>query len=218
MSLLLVVHIICGAVGLSTATVALMMKKGSAPHVRYGLIMWYTMLAMAVSGIFISFLIENWVLLLTGLMTIYMLFTGRNALTRLSGKVNLDVKIWTGFNLLCFTAAMAAGLSIIGGGDPSGGRFLALAADSLIFAVLDWRLITRGEAVGVDRVIDHLWRIIGAMLFGCFALFLFNPQAFPEWFIDMRFNLVPITIIFGVLVYWVVTLKWGRSIEKIVVH
>ncbi len=218
MSLLLVVHIICGGVGLATGAVALMLKKGSARHVRYGLIMWYTMLAMAVSGIFLSFLTEIWVLLLTALMTIYMLFTGRNALTRLSGKVNLEVKLWAGFNLLCFAVATAAGLSIIGAGDPSGGRFLGLAADSFIFALLDWRLIARGEAVGVDRVIDHLWRIIGALLFGCFALFLFNPQAFPEWFIDMRFNLVPITIIFGVLIYWVVTLKWGRSIEKIAVH
>jgi hypothetical protein len=50
--------------------------------VRYGLVFWYTMLAMAFSGIAISILIENWVLLLTGLITIYMLFTGRNALTR----------------------------------------------------------------------------------------------------------------------------------------
>jgi hypothetical protein len=180
--------------------------------------MWYTMLAMAVSGIFLSFLTEIWVLLLTALMTIYLLFTGRNALTRLSSKVNLEVKLWAGFNLLCFAVATAAGLSIIGAGDPSGGRFLGLAADSFIFALLDWRLIARGEAVGVDWVIDHLWRIIGAMLFGCFALFLFNPQAFPEWFINMRFNLVPITIILGVLIYWVVTLKWGRSIEKIAVH
>ncbi len=218
MSLLLIGHIICGGVGLATGTVALILKKGSVPHMRFGLVMWYTMLAMAASGIVISFLIQNWVLLLTGLMTIYMLFTGRNALTRLSGKVNLDVKLWTGFNLLCFAAAMAAGLSLIGGGDPSGGRFLGLATDSLIFVLLDWRLIARGEAVGVDRVIDHLWRMIAALLFGCFALFLFNPQAFPEWFIDMRFNLVPITIIFGVLIYWVVTLKWGRSIEKIAVH
>ena len=218
MSLLLVAHIICGGVGLATGAVALMMKKGSARHVRYGLIMWYTMLAMAVSGIFLSFLTEIWVLLLTALMTIYLLLTGRNALTRLSGKVNLEVKLWAGFNLLCLAVATAAGLSIIGAGDPSGGRFLGLAADSFIFALLDWRLIARGEAVGVDRVIDHLWRIIGAMLFGCFALFLFNPQAFPEWFIDMRFNLVPITIIIGVLIYWVVTLKWGRSLEKIAVH
>jgi len=218
MSLLLVAHIICGGVGLATGAVALMMKKGSARHVRYGLIMWYTMLAMAVSGIFLSFLTEIWVLLLTALMTIYLLLTGRNALTRLSGKVNLEVKLWAGFNLLCLAVATAAGLSIIGAGDPSGGRFLGLAADSFIFALLDWRLIARGEAVGVDRVIDHLWRIIGAMLFGCFALFLFNPQAFPEWFIDMQFNLVPITIIIGVLIYWVVTLKWGRSIAKIAVH
>ena len=218
MSLLLVMHIICGGVGLATGAVALMMKKGSARHVRYGLIMWYTMLAMAVSGIFLSFLTEIWVLLLTALMTIYLLLTGRNALTRLSGKVNLEVKLWAGFNLLCLAVATAAGLSIIGAGDPSGGRFLGLAADSFIFALLDWRLIARGEAVGVDRVIDHLWRIIGAMLFGCFALFLFNPQAFPEWFIDMQFNLVPITIIIGVLIYWVVTLKWGRSIQKIAVH
>ncbi len=218
MSLLLVAHIICGGVGLATGAVALMMKKGSARHVRFGLIMWYTMLAMAVSGIFLSFLTEIWVLLLTALMTIYLLLTGRNALTRLSGKVNLEVKLWAGFNLLCFAVATTAGLSIIGAGDPSGGRFLGLAADSFIFVLLDWRLIARGEAVGVDRVIDHLWRIIGAMLFGCFALFLFNPQAFPEWFIDMRFNLVPIAIIVGVLIYWVVTLKWGRSIEKIAVH
>ena len=214
MTPILALHILAGGIGLLSGVVALVVKKGAPAHVRYGLVFWYTMLAMAFSGIGISILIENWVLLLTGLMTIYMLFTGRNALTRPSGKINFQVKLWTGFNLLCLVAAATVGASIVGGGDPTGGRFLALAADSLLFAILDWRLIVRGEAVGKDRIVDHLWRIIAALLFGCFALFLFNPQAFPDWFIDMRLNLVPITIIFGVLIYWVVSLKWGRPMKN----
>ena len=111
---------------------------------------------MALTGIVISVLIANWVLLLTGVMSLYMLFTGRNALTRPQGKVDRQTKLWTAFNLVCSVVAASAGVMIVKSGDPSGGRF-----------------------------------------------------AFPTWFIDMRLNLVPITVVFGVLIYWVVNIKWG---------
>ena len=56
------------------------------------------------------------------------------------------------------------------------------------------------------------------MLFGCFALFLFNPQVFPTWFVDSGLNLVPIILLFGALIYWVVGIKRGAAMKRIVLN
>ena len=109
MTPMLIFHIALGTLGLLTGVVALSVRKGSVAHVRFAFAFWYTMYDMTVSGSMIATLILNYVLLLIGVLTLYLLATGRNALTRPSGMVDLQAKIWCGVNAACCICATVVG-------------------------------------------------------------------------------------------------------------
>ncbi len=84
--------------------------------------------------------------------------------------------------------------------------YLGVAFDAAIFVVLDWRLISRRSA-GKSRLIDHLWRMIAALFFATFALFVANPSVFPEWFTLSGLNFVPPLALLVAIGYWVMAVQ-----------
>jgi hypothetical protein len=66
--------------------------------------------------------------------------------------------------------------------------YLGAAFDAAIFVVLDWRLMRIGSATGSRRIVDHVWRMIAALLFATFARFIANPSVFPQWSTAAGFN------------------------------
>lgn len=208
-------HIATGGLALVAGSATLFAtEKGSRRHVRCGIAFWYLMLAMAASGIALAVLRTRAVFVLIGLLSLYLIHTGRNALTRAGGSVNRDTKAWFTLAFVCLASGLGLGFwSVVSGDEVLGAPsylYFGVAFDALIFVILDWRLISRGGAVGKSRVIDHLWRMIAALFFAQFALFVANPQLYPDWFTDTGLSFLPSAFLLGVIAYWVLAVRRGR--------
>ena len=204
-------HIVTGGAGILAGIVALSTAKGSRRHILWGIWFWRLMLAMAASGIVLAILGPRAVFIFIGVLSLYLVNTGRNALTRKNGEVNRASWFWFSVALLSLLAGAGLGAwSLVIGENVFGSPwflYFGVAFDALIFVVLDGFLLAKGRAVGVSRVIDHLWRMIAALFFALFALLVANPQIFPERFLDSGLNYLPLVILLVVLAYWVVAVR-----------
>ena len=208
-------HIATGGLALVAGIVTLFAtRKGSRRHVRWGVAFWISMTAMAVSGIAIAMLRPTGFFIFIGLLSLYLINTGRNALTRSGGAVDRATRAWFALIIACFVAAVVLGSWSLVSRQPVLGSpfflYFGLAFDALIFVILDWRLISKGGAVGKARIVDHLWRMIAALFFGTFALFVANPRLYPSWFTDTGLNFVPCAILLGAVAYWVLAVHRER--------
>ncbi len=210
---ILIVHIITGSLAILIGLLAVSSVKGSKRHIKFGTVFWYAMWAMAGSGILLATMSSRPVFVLIAILSIYLIMTGRNALTRPDGVVDRWTRAWFAVVILFGLAGVGLGLWAVTAeeeflGDPAP-LFFGVAFDALIFAVLDWRLIRRGHARGKHRLIDHLWRMIAAILFALFALFVANPQLFPPWFTNTGLNLLPSLAMLVLIGYWVLAVRRG---------
>lgn len=80
-TILLVIHIISGSIGLLTGTTNLIRKKGDKSHKKIGLFFLYGMLINGVSGLLMSLIHFNFFLFIVGVFSIYMVGTGQRYLS-----------------------------------------------------------------------------------------------------------------------------------------
>ena len=90
--------------------------------------------------------------------------------------------------------------------------YMGVAFDSAIFCGLDLHLFYRKAAIGTARLVDHVWRMLAAMLFAMFALFVANPDIFPNWFVARGLNYLPPASMVALIVYWVVRLRRAEPV------
>ena len=80
-TILLLIHIVSGSIGLITGTINLIRKKGDKPHKKFGIFFLYGMLINGVSGLLMSLIHFNFFLFLVGVFSIYMVSTGQRYLS-----------------------------------------------------------------------------------------------------------------------------------------
>lgn len=80
-TILLVIHIICGSIGLFTGTLNLIRKKGDKPHRLVGKFFFYSMLINAIAGFCMSIMHNNQFLLIIAVFTLYLCGTGQRYLS-----------------------------------------------------------------------------------------------------------------------------------------
>jgi uncharacterized membrane protein len=207
-------HILTGAIALLVGVFTLLFtRKGTRFHITTGTLFWYAMIAMASSGVLVAIVRPNAAFVLIGLLSVYLVNTGRNALRRRNGAVDRDTVLWLGVAAGCLVAGIVlGGVALAAGGQLFGSSYalyFGAAFDAAIFVALDWRLKRRGSATGTSRVVDHLWRMIAGLLFAMFALFIANPSVFPDWFGGMGLNFVPPALVFATIVGWVLAVRHG---------
>jgi uncharacterized membrane protein len=187
--------------------------KGGQLHVRTGRLFWQSMIAMAVTAVLIAIERPRAGFVLIGVLSLYLVKTGRNALTRRPDAGNRDTVFWFVVATSCLVAGILAGSYAIATerqlfGSPAA-LYFGAAFDAAIFVMLDARLLRSGVPTGRHRIVDHLWRMVAALLFAMFALFLANPDVLPGWFSRAGLHyLAPLTI-FVALVFWVVAVSRG---------
>ncbi len=79
-TILLLIHIVSGSIGLITGTINLIRKKGDKPHKNIGLFFLYGMLINGISGILMTLIHFNPFLFIVGIFSIYMVATGKRYL------------------------------------------------------------------------------------------------------------------------------------------
>lgn len=80
-TILLIIHIIAGSIGLLTGTINIIKKKGDKAHKKVGEFFFYSMLINGFAGFIMSLIHRNDFLLIVAVFSIYMVATGQRFLS-----------------------------------------------------------------------------------------------------------------------------------------
>lgn len=204
-------HILAGGIALVAGLCNVVIgNKGSRVHVGVGRWFWYSMIAMGASGVVLAIAKPKAGFVLIGLLSLYLVNTGRNALRHQHGGSS---GFWFVVAASCLVAGMAIGAyglflgEAVFGSPPA--LYLGAAFDAAIFVALDLRQMLAPRASRNSRIVEHAWRMIAALLFATFALFVANPSLFPGWVRALGINYAPPLAVFAALAYWVLAVQRG---------
>lgn len=161
-SLILVIHICAGTIGLLSGVAAMSFRKGSRRHGLAGNVFFLAMLVMGSSAAYLGNVFG-------GLFACYMVITAWLTARRRGGETS--VLDWGAlvFALVFGVLTLMKGIEVAQtprgslNGVPAG-MFFFLGSIGLIAAAGDVRMLVRG-VFGRQRIARHLWRM-------CFALFI----------------------------------------------
>ena len=190
-TLLLLLHISGGTLGLVSGAGALMLKKGSRQHAAAGRVFFLSMLVMASIGAGVSpFLFSpggdrNWFDALAGAFTCYLVATGWVTVRRRPQTTGAFEVAALGFaclgvigSLTLAWSAVRSPTGMIGEYGPEG--FGAFAGMFGLSAALDLRFLLRGGLTGSPRIARHLWRMCTALFIAAGSFFFGQQQVMPE--------------------------------------
>jgi hypothetical protein len=182
-SLILLVHILAGTIGLLSGSAAIIFRKGSPRHVLAGKAFVAAMLTMAVGATYLAILKHQPGNIGGGILTFYLIGTGWLTARRRDGETSrfdwllllipltLGILTWTnGIKIVRSGASSQDGVPV--------GMTFFMGSIMLLAAVGDLRMLLRGGLFGAKRIARHLWR----MCFGLFIAagsFFFGPSNRP---------------------------------------
>ncbi|MGQ0558854.1 MAG: hypothetical protein ACT4OE_04610 [Sphingosinicella sp.] len=210
-------HIACGTVALLSGAVAILMRKGSGNHARWGTIFFVSMLGMAGSGAVIAALKPERGTMLIGLFTCYLVLTSWVAARK--RKPAGRAFEWAGFLVALAIAATFVLFAAMAAQNPNG-RLDSLPAAvhypfaflASLAALLDLNHLVRGEPTQKQRIARHLWRMGVAFLIAAMSFFLGQQKVMPEWIVGPWLNL-PQLLIFATMLYWIFRMRFGRGLR-----
>jgi uncharacterized membrane protein len=224
MRLILIVHILGGALGLITGYVALYAAKGAPLHRKSGLLFVYAMLTMAMGGMIVAAGegVAPQINIPASLVTAYLVTTGLTTVRPLaSGARWLDIGgliVAVIVGLFCVTLGFQA--------IAQGGRRAGLAFPMFLFAIAalpgaagDLRMMRSGGAShlkGAPRLARHLWRMTFALLIAALSFFIGQADVFPRPVRIVPLLALPVLAVLITLLYWLWRVRIRRSLRGIV--
>ena len=215
-------HISMGSLAILSGAVSMIARKGSVPHRRSGNVFFVSMLIMAATGTYLSIVIPppNFGNVLGGSMAFYLTLTAWVTVWRTPGKTGaLEV----GAALLGLTLVVtdvALGLRALS--SPTGRLngyspvlFFSFAAVAGLGTMLDARMLARGGLTGAARTTRHLWRMCAAMFMATASFFLGQAKLFPPAVRQSGVLTVPVLLVIGALLYWLIRVRVLPSIRKL---
>jgi hypothetical protein len=219
-SLLLFLHI-CGAIiGLLSGTATLIFCKGFRWHRAAGNVFFVSMLIMSASGAGIAaFIKPNMGNVFGGVVTFYLVATGWLTVMRNEGETG-----FLEYGLLLLALATSGGGLLFGweaahsatglkeGYPPA--PYLVFGCLSMWAAALDVRMLVRKGLSGAPRIRRHLWRMCVAFLIAAFSFFLGKQQHFPVAIRGSQILNLPMILIFVVMIYWLIRVRFIAAYKK----
>lgn len=206
-AVVLYLHIGAGTVSLLAGAAAFAFRKGSRLHRLAGNVFVVAMLIMSAIGSAVAPFLPTpeRASVIAGVLTFYLVLSSWSAVKRKPGQIGaFDY----GLLLTSLTVVAASAYFMHLAAQSSNGKLDGQPAAAfvmfLIFgslaAVGDLRLILRRGVSGAMRLARHLWRMTVAYFIAANALFLGQPQVFPQALQGWLF--VPALLILGLLFYW----------------
>jgi len=218
-SIILVIHISAGAIGLMAGAVSLFSIKGFPLHRKSGFIFFVSMLAMSSSGAFVAFMRERPDSTIAGILTFYLVSTAWMAVRRKPMHIGNFEKIAPLFALLMAIYAINVGLAASKAelgtirGFPAAFYF-GQAGLAVLMISLDVNMIIRGGLSGAHLITRHLWRMCFAMFVATTSIFLGNPQVFPEPIRRIEILAAPVLIVVVTSIFWFVRVQFTGLYKK----
>lgn len=211
----LTLHIGGGSIAILSGYTAVLARKGSPLHVRYGKVFVVAMLVMAAFGTLLSVPIHQPGNIGGGLLSAYLVATGWMTVKRKPGTVGrfekaamlvpLSVSL---LFLMWGVQATARGGALYGYRSPLYYTFSLIAA---LFVLIDLRMIWQGGVSGVQRIARHLWRMCVGLFFAAASFFLGQQKVMPAFMhgspVLWVLGLAPL----GFLIFWMVRVRRPRA-------
>jgi len=227
----LIVHMSAGVVGVLAGFTALMAPKGERLHRRAGDVFVLSMLGMATAGAVAAFTRSEYLNVVAGAFTFYLVATAGMTVMRKeheTGRAELF--------LLLLGSVVAAGSLILGwqaahgstvarAGGPSAG-YVAFGSMTLLFATGDVRMLIRGGVSGAQRIVRHLGRMCFALIIAAGSFFLgtagdpvlkrvgLRATLFTPAVRQTHLPVVPVLLVVALAVYWLIRVQFTREYRK----
>jgi uncharacterized membrane protein len=203
---LLIIHIVCGAIGLITGTINLLRRKGDQMHRAIGRIFVNAMLLTGFSAIALSLLNPNHFLTIVGLFTIYMVGTGFRYIRLRLNQVDNDPKTldWVLTYGMGITGVVFVALGVLAliKGNALGMVYVVFGVISLLFVRRD---MMNYRGMGVERnywLMAHLQRMTGAYIAAMTAFLVVNADYLPSFVPGLVYWLVATAVLTPLIVTW----------------
>lgn len=202
-SILLMVHITGGSVGLLSGTVNMIRKKGDRVHRRIGKIFSYGMFAAGISALALSVMNPNYFLFIVGIFTLYMVATGERYL--INKKLQPEWIDWalTVVMLVFGVGFIGFGTWHIVSGHTFGIVFLVFGLISLNYVRLDWRNYQGKSKFKNQGITEHIQRMCGVYIAATTAFVVVNISFQPSFVLW----LLPSVVVTPLIVRW--TRAWA---------
>lgn len=212
-TLLLILHITGGSIAILSGMIALFLRKGSKLHNLLGIGFFYSMLVMAGSAAYLSIENHEQTNIVVSFLAIYLVTTARKTISN-RGTSGTFEKFAVAFGLTIVALGVFLSIEVIElRGHQLGPIDYFLFFYTLIAAVgtiLDVRVLLKGQINGARRIVRHLWRMTFALWIAVGALFLGQPQVFPQVLqenpaiLSIPFLVVTLTLFFWLARVWFV--------------
>lgn len=205
-TILLILHITGGSIGLITGAINIIRRKGDAIHKRVGRFFLYGMLTAGSSAVVMSLLHPNHFLMIVGLFTLYMVGTGyRYIHLRLmeidNGPKNLDWVLTYGMGLAGILFIVMGALQLMKG-NTFGIVYLVFAGIGFLFIKMDFDNYNEKSRHKNYWLLAHLQRMIGGYIAALTAFLVVNADLFPKVIPAMVYWLLPTVILTPLIIYW----------------
>ena len=205
-------HIGAGTVALLAGATALILRKGSRGHRTAGNAFFVSMLAMSALGASMAWVKPDIGTTIMGALTFYVTATGWMTVIRREGHSGRFEIVAMLAALALAVSALAAGLEAAASvrgvkhGYPAAFYFIVAGIASLL-AFGDFRVVARRGIAGAQRLRRHLWRMCLALFVAAGSLFLGQPMVFPEPIRGTGLLSVPVLLVIGTMVFWLIRVR-----------
>lgn len=183
-NLLLITHITAGFAALIGAAGAVSTKTiipNHLWHTRFGSVFFYGMVLVFLTTVPMTIIRPNIFLLLIGIFSFYLAWSGWRMAVNRSGDAKLADKL--GIIVMGTAAVIMIGLGvwILSAGDGNGVTLTIFGAIGGGFSLKDYRQYKKGPVKGKERISAHLSAMMGATIAAVTAFLVVNIQTDPVW-------------------------------------
>lgn len=206
-TILLVIHIIAGSIGLFTGTMNIIRKKGDKLHKSMGKFFLYSMLVNGFAGLFMSIIHNNQFLLIIAVFSIYMVSTGQRylSLKQLNKGQKPQIIDWIlSLSMLLF----GIGFLLFGGylvfnTNYFGTVLLVFGMISILMVLQDFKNYQGKNHIKNFWLLVHIQRMVGGYIAATTAFLVVNNTLLPSvvaW-------LLPTVILTPLIIKWSIKYK-----------
>jgi uncharacterized membrane protein len=206
---------ICGAVvGLLSAYLAMVFRKGSGWHGAAGTVFFVSMLAMSSSAAYGALFIKPVKInFIVACLTFYLVTTAWRAAKRRDGGTDAFDLIATLFIIADGIFAVALGFSGSHDGGPPA-MYVAFGTIALLCGASDVRMFLRGGLAGARRIARHLWRMCLALLLATLSFFPGQARNLPPAMRQMSFVYLPHILLVAAMVFWMIRVSLRKRVRQ----
>jgi hypothetical protein len=211
MSTMLFLHALSGGVSLISGLIAIVAKKGKKLHTKSGLVYYWGMMAVVVTGLILGFYRMNIFILTIAVFSFYMVFTGRR--TMAFKKELKPIFIDWFFNMIClliglFMAYLAV-VNFIRIGFSGSVPMLAVFGFFLTWMCIeDLRIFINKKYLKGQWLLTHIGRMSGSYIATSTAFLVVNVHLQPNWIVW----LIPTAV--GTPLIFMASRKWKNKFNR----